>query len=160
MESAAQRLLRAREALRAAESGSGLIRIPPLGEGADGGGRVLHVDGGYAELIDALIRLLPSGGWAGLLNLRDFGWEAAARAGLELERVLAIPDPKEQGAGVAALLVDAVDLVCIGGDLLNPRERRTLAAKARSRRCTLLLDTPWPGISRPCGPARLKEAAS
>lgn len=160
MESAAQRLLRAREALRAAERGSGLIRTPPFGEREEGGGRILHVEGGYAELIDALVRLLPVGGWAGLLNLGDFGWEAAARAGLELGRVLAVPDPKGQEAGVAALLVEAFDIVCIGGGLLNTRQRRALAAKARSRRCTLLLDAPWPGISRPCGAARPEEAAS
>ncbi|WP_455134856.1 hypothetical protein [Schaalia cardiffensis] len=146
MESAAQRLRRAREALRAAEYGSGLARSPSLGEKR---GAIHHVEGGRAVFIDALIHTLPAAGWAGFLGVADFGWEAAARAGLDLERVLTIPDPKGDPARIAALLIESFDVVCIGEELLNLREKRTLAAKARSYQCTILLEQAWTGISRP-----------
>lgn len=157
MESAARRLRRAREALRVAEYGSGLTRSPSLGEKS---GAIHHVEGGRAALINALIDLLPARGWAGLLGVADFGWEAAARAGLDLERVLTIPDPKEEPARIAALLIESFDVVCIGEGLLNLRERRTLAAKARSCQCTILVDQAWTGISRPYGLSPSQAVAS
>ncbi len=159
--SAQERLLRAREALRAAELGSGLVHGATEGiESREGASGVLHVDGGRAELVAALRSLLPEGGWAGVVGVPDLGWEAVARAGVDLSRVLAVPDPGADPARVCGLLLEAVDVVCVGGGLVPARSWRRLAALARTHRRVLVATEPWPGVSRPWRALRLAEAAS
>lgn len=150
MLAAQERLRRARRALQAAESDAGLAR--PVSESARGfprGDGVFHVSGGNGRILRALGEALPEGGWGGIIGLNDLGWEAAAKTGVDLSRILVIPRPMGDGAQVCSLLLEALDLVCADGELIAPPARRRLAALARSRRRILLTTTRWEGLSHP-----------
>lgn len=145
-----ERLRRAKEALRAAEDDAGLPRpVPGSPRGVARSDGVFHVSGGNGRLLRALAEALPEGGWAGIVGINDLGWEAAAKKGIDLSRILVIPQPLGDGAQVCSLLLEALDLVCADGELIAPPARRRLAALARSRRRILLTTTRWAGLSRP-----------
>ncbi|MDY2668018.1 hypothetical protein [Schaalia hyovaginalis] len=107
------------------------------------------MSGGNGRILRALGEALPEGGWGGIIGLNDLGWEAAAKAGVDLSRILVIPRPMGDGAQVCSLLLEALDLVCADGELIAPPARRRLAALARSHRRILLTTTRWAGLSRP-----------
>jgi hypothetical protein len=97
----------------------------------------------------ALALLAPpsrSGGWTALVGVDDLGVEAAAEAGLDLDRTVVVPAPGEHWLEVTAALVDVLPMV-----LLRPPARvgeRTagrLGARLRKRSATLLAQGPWPG---------------
>lgn len=89
-----------------------------------------------------------AGDWCAVVGVPDFGAEAAAGLGVDLARVVLVPDPGEQWLEVVAALVDVVPLV-----LLRPPATvadgtaARLAARLRRRDAVLLLhDEPgrWP----------------
>ncbi|MDO4259349.1 MAG: hypothetical protein Q4C87_07500 [Actinomycetaceae bacterium] len=142
--SSADRLRAARSALAAAENGVGLR--DNLDE-AEGG--VFHGPAGGGPFLRAAIAVVPSGGWVAFVNVRNVGWLAGAEAGLDLSHVLHIPQVGPHGAQVLALLIEGVDVLCVGGVFLERSHMRRLAARARAERTTILSVQPWPGISRP-----------
>lgn len=158
---AEERLRRAREALRAAELGTGLLRAADEELVPEGPARgVFHVPGGNGALIAALARALPPGGWGGVVGVPDLGWEAVGRAGIDLSRLLVVADPGSSAAQACALLLDGVDVVCIEGGLIETRARGRLAGIARLRRRALLTTSPWAGVSRPWSGAEGGRAVS
>jgi hypothetical protein len=89
-----------------------------------------------------------SGSWSALVGLPSLGVLAAADAGLDLSRVLLIPEPGTGWAQVVASLLDGCDIV-----LLSPPERpsaqlrRKLEAAARRHGSVLLVAGEWEGAS-------------
>lgn len=141
--SSADRLRVARSALAAAENGVGLREN--LNEA---GGGVFHGPAGGGPFLRATVALVPAGGWAAFVNMRNMGWLAGAKAGLDLSHVLHIPQVGGHGAQVVALLIDGVDVVCVGDVFLEHSQMRRLAARARAEGTTILSTQPWPGVSR------------
>lgn len=89
-----------------------------------------------------------AGDWCAVVGTPDFGAEAAAGVGVDLARVVLVPEPGEHWLEVVAALVDVVPLV-----LLRPPSAVTdgtaarVAARLRRRDAVLLLhDEPgrWP----------------
>lgn len=81
--------------------------------------------------------------------MRHIGWEWAQRQGMDLERVLVLNPDEEANAGqLCALLLEGCDVVCLDLPQLSRTEQRTLAARARSLRRTLVTLRMWPGLSR------------
>ena len=108
-------------------------------------GSVVQV-GGSSALLLALVAAAQGEGWAGLTALPDVGLQAAAEAGLALERTLLVPRPGPEAASVVGALVDGVDVLVVGDcRALGARDRRLLSARLRSRGAVLLSTAHWPG---------------
>jgi hypothetical protein len=97
----------------------------------------------------ALALLAPSsrsGGWTALVGVDDLGVEAAAEAGLDLDRTVVVPEPGEHWLEVTAALVDVLPMVLLRPPAGVPqRTAGRLAARLRKRSATLLAQGPWPG---------------
>ncbi len=87
-----------------------------------------------------------AGGWCAAVGMPELGMLAAADAGVDLDRLLLVPDPGQRWPHVVAALLDGCELV-----LLRPPDRpsaqvkRRLAAHARRSRCALVVAGSWAG---------------
>jgi hypothetical protein len=85
-----------------------------------------------------------AGGWCAAIDVPDFGIEAAAGFGIDLDRLVLVPHPGEQWLAVAAQIADVLPVV-----LLRPPARAAagdtarLASRLRQRGSTLLVHGPW-----------------
>lgn len=108
-------------------------------------GSVVQV-GGSSSLLLTMLAAAQGEGWAALAALPDLGLQAAAEAGLALERTLLVQRPGPEAAAVVGALVDGVDALAVGDcRALNARDRRLLSARLRSRGAVLLSTAHWPG---------------
>jgi len=96
----------------------------------------------------ALALLAPvsaSGSWCAIAGLPTLGLAAVAGSGIDLARLVLVPEPGGQWAAVLAALLDGFDVI-----LLRPPARaaagqaRQLEARARERRSTVLVLGQWP----------------
>src|SRR5699024_7531528 len=72
----------------------------------------------------------------------SLGVAAAAEFGIDLRRLVLIPEPGPQAAGVLAAIVDGFDVVAVGaGAVLRPGQRRRLLGRARTQRTAVF--APW-----------------
>ena len=130
-------------ALGAVVPGGGLRRGSVVAvERADGGG-------GATTLAFSLLAAATAGGvWCGAVGVGDVGVLALAELGVDLEHLVLVPAAGPRWAEVAAALMDGLDavLVCPPGRA-RPGVARRLAARARERRCALVVLSrhgPWP----------------
>lgn len=136
------------------------VTAPSVG-GVDAAGAVLEVGAGTGSLLRAAAGVAPSRGWVGFVGVRDIGWLAAREAGIDLARVVSVPEPGPLAADVVATLLDGVDVLCVDGVDLSPSQQRRLAARVRRDGRIVLTTRAWPGVSRPHRPAarRTREEA-
>jgi hypothetical protein len=89
-----------------------------------------------------------SGSWSALVGLPSLGVLAAADAGLDLSRVLLIPEPGAGWPQVVASLLDGCDIVLLSPPDRPPAQlRRKLEAAARRHGSVLLVAGEWEGAS-------------
>lgn len=74
---------------------------------------VADTPGSTALLVALLSALMAGGSWAAVLGMADLGVEAAAQAGVPLKRLVVVPRPAARWSQVAAVLLDAVDVVAV-----------------------------------------------
>ncbi|AYF99019.1 hypothetical protein [Protaetiibacter intestinalis] len=130
---------------RALPTSESLAELLPGGALAAGGSYV--VEGSTALALELLREPSRAGSWCAVVGMPDLGVEAAAAAGLELERLVLVPHPAEQWFAVVAALVDAVAVV-----LVRPPARARvgeaaagrLAARLRQRGAVLVSTRDWP----------------
>ncbi|MGY1551958.1 hypothetical protein ACW5CM_09250 [Microbacterium sp. A588] len=85
------------------------------------------------------------GSWCAVIGMPTIGVEAMAGFGIELERLILVPDPGPRWLTVATALSEVVPLIAV-----HPRSRVSdadiarLNARLRDRGCTLLVTAPWP----------------
>ncbi|EJZ86137.1 hypothetical protein HMPREF9241_00762 [Schaalia turicensis ACS-279-V-Col4] len=147
MEVDADRLKLARSVLRQAEEQTGLIHSASIG-GAGSKNGVFEVNGN-GHLIAVLASMLSGEAQVACVELKDMGWEALAKAGVDLSRFFLVPHAHGHCAQVCALFLDAFDVVCLGSGILASSERRQIATLVRAKRRTLFIYEHWVGISRP-----------
>jgi len=108
---------------------------------------------GAAYSVEASVTLLmvllagPSaaGSWCGVVGVPEFGIEAAQRYGIDLERLVLVPNPGDQWLAVTAAVADVMSVV-----VTRPPKRATdasvsrLSARLRQRGVTLIVLGPWP----------------
>ena len=127
-----------------------VLPVPPaLAELLPGGG--LRTGGSYSlgRSMSLLFALLaePSqtGSWCAVVGMPHVGVEAAQAAGVDLSRLVLVPDPGERWLAVTSTLADVLPLVAVrpparakDGDIAR------LAARMREREAVLLVQGPWP----------------
>jgi hypothetical protein len=152
-----------RERMRGMQGGIPRLPVPTAPELAG----LVELRTGGAYRVDstglALALLAPAsraGGWTALVGVDDLGVEAAAEAGLDLDRTVVVPAPGEHWLEVTAALVDVLPMVLLRppGTVSEKSLVRTagrLGARLRKRSATLLAQGPWPGCE-----ARLSVTSS
>lgn len=112
---------------------------PPIGELLPRGGltrgTVVSVSGANSVLIGLLASVTAAGGHAAVIGLPNLGLLAATEQGADLSRIALIPEPRDSAVEVAAILLDAIDLVILGlsGAAVTPSRARAVVARARSK---------------------------
>lgn len=122
---------------------------PALADLLPGGGlqqgAVYSVERSAMLLMTLLATPSAAGAWCAVVGVPEFGVEAAARAGIALERLVLVPHPGDQWLAVTAAVADIMGIV-----VARPPARATdaavarLAARLRHRGATLLVVGTWP----------------
>ncbi|MFI8528155.1 hypothetical protein ACIGB8_27095 [Promicromonospora sukumoe] len=86
--------------------------------------------------------------WIALVGWPNLSLVALAEAGVNLDRIVAVPDAGTRTADVLAALLDGVEIVVAGPRArLTASEQRRLLARARQRTTTILSPIPWDGAA-------------
>lgn len=84
-------------------------------------------------------------GWCGVVGLPEMGVEAARDWGVELSRMVLVPDPGSWLETVAAL-IEGLDVVLAAAPVsIAPAAAQRLVARLRDRGATLVVQGDWPG---------------
>jgi hypothetical protein len=97
----------------------------------------------------ALLMAGPSadGAWCAVVGTAELGVEAAAMVGVDLDRVVVVPDPGDAWLEVVAALVDVLGLVVVRPPkcMPTPKDVSRLAARLRTRGSILVVwGDQWP----------------
>jgi hypothetical protein len=104
------------------------------------------VQGSTALTLALLTEASAAGSWAGMVGVQGAGIEAAARLGVELDRLVLVPEPGPRWLTVVGTLVDVLDLVVVRPPTpAYDAETRRLAARLREHGTVLLVQGDWPG---------------
>lgn len=86
-----------------------------------------------------------AGTWCAVLGMPDFGVEAAVQLGLDLERLVFVPEPGEQWLAVAAALIDVVGVLLLRAPSpVSSGQSARLSARIRQRGCVVVSAGSWP----------------
>ena len=86
-----------------------------------------------------------AGVWCAVVGMPSFGVEAAAAAGVDLERLVFVPDPGDQWLTVTAAVADVVGVVvAVPPARVAPAEVSRLGARLRGKGSTLIALGDWP----------------
>ena len=116
--------------------------------GADGEpGRAGYAGGATALALALLAGPSEAGAWCAAVGMPSLGVEAAAEFGVDLGRLVLVPEPGPQWLGAVAALLDAFDVVLVRpGEAAAPGAVRRLAARLREREGVLVvLGDSWMG---------------
>ena len=110
----------------------------------------LKTGGAYAVDSPSLAMALmagPSraGEWSAVIGVDDFGLEAAAAYGLDLDRTVIIPDPGEHWLSVAAGLLEVATLVVVRPPVrVSEQQAERLRSRLRQKDAALICLGGWP----------------
>lgn len=103
--------------------------------------------GGASSLLLSLLAG-PERRWSALVGLPGIGLLAAAELGVDLERLVVVPDAGPDVLHVLSVLADGVDLIAVGapgGPMVTPSRLRVLSGRLRQHGAVLLVAGQWPG---------------
>jgi hypothetical protein len=85
------------------------------------------------------------GAWSAVVGVADFGLEAAAQAGVDLERTVLVPEPGEAWLEVTAALIDVLQVVVVRPPgAVGQHQAARLASRLRQRDAVLVAVGDWP----------------
>lgn len=127
----------------------GIPTHPSIAELLPGGGlkqgAAYSVDRSAMLLMTLLAAPSAAGMWCAVVGVPEFGVEAAAQFGIDLERLVLVPNPGDQWLAVTAAVADVMGVV-----VTRPPSRSSdsavarLAARLRQNGTTLLVLGSWP----------------
>lgn len=86
-----------------------------------------------------------SGTWCGVVGMPELGAEAADHAGIDLARLVLIPEPGPRWLAVASTVSEVLQVVAVRpSSRATPGDMSRLAARLRDRGAVLLVQGPWP----------------
>lgn len=96
-------------------------------------------------LLALLSQPSQAGSWCGVVGMPRLGAEAAERLGVDLSRLVLIPDPGSRWLAVTATIAEVLPVVAVRPSGRAPDgEIARLAARLRDRGAVLLVQGPWP----------------
>jgi hypothetical protein len=132
-----------------------LPTLPALSALLPGGalraGSAYTVSGSMTLLMGLLAAPSAAGSWCGVVGVPEFGAEAAAHFGIELGRLVLVPEPGVAWLAVTAALADALTVVVTRPPgRVSDADAAKLAARLRQRGSALVAFHPdggpgWPG---------------
>jgi hypothetical protein len=144
-------------ALRARTGASGLLRddlLPVTSPFADllgspglrrGTTVVIHAgraSGATSLLLGLLAGPSDHGAWCAVVAVPDLGLLAAGELGVDLERLVLVPEPGRRLVATIGALLDGFDLVCVRlGAQISSGDARRVVARVRERRAVLVVAT-------------------
>lgn len=109
-------------------------------------GSTVSVIGSTSLLLCLAAEVSAAGAWVAAIGFDTVGAVAAAEIGIDLERFVVIGEPGAQWASVAAVLLDAADLILLKPPRgASPADVRRLTARTRERKGVLLCAGEWQG---------------
>lgn len=85
------------------------------------------------------------GSWCAAVGMPTLGLEAAAASGIDLSRLILVPDPGERWLSAVSALSEVVPLIAMNpGARVRDADAARLSARLRDRGCTLLTTSSWP----------------
>jgi hypothetical protein len=126
-----------------------LPTAPPLASLLPGGGLrpgAAYSLGPSASLLLALLaRPSQEGSWCGVVGMPELGVEAAEHLGVDLSRLVLIPDPGPRWLAVTATIAEVLPVVAVRpSGRAGDAEVARLAARLRDRGAVLLVQGAWP----------------
>jgi hypothetical protein len=98
-------------------------------------------------LLALLAQPSQSGIWCGVVGMPEFGAEAADHAGIDLDRLVLIPEPGPRWLAVASTVAEVLSVVAVRpSSRTTPGDMSRLAARLRDRGTVLLVQGPWPQV--------------
>lgn len=100
-------------------------------------------------LLALMARPSQDGAWCGVVGMPELGAEAAEKYGLDLDRLVFIPDPGPRWMAVTATIAEVLPVVAVrppagAHTARGGAEATRLAARLRDRGTVLLVQGPWP----------------
>ncbi|WP_254069095.1 hypothetical protein [Herbiconiux sp. VKM Ac-2851] len=118
---------------------------PLLPGGSLRAGAAYSVEGSTALVMALMAGPSADGVWCGVVGMPDFGVEAAARFGVDLERLALVPHPGDEWLTVTAAMADVVGVVVTQAPGRVPDAAMArLQARIRQREATLIVLGDWP----------------
>ncbi|MFC0625325.1 hypothetical protein [Kribbella deserti] len=141
---------RVQQALDTAAQDRTLPTLPAVSElllgGSLRGGAAYSVRGSTSLVMAMMAGPSAEGAWCGVVGLPTFGAEAARGLGVDLDRLVLVPEPEQDWLSVVAALVDALTVVVVRPPgVVTPGEASRLSARLRSRGAVLISVGAWPG---------------
>ena len=117
-----------------------------LPSGALKSGVAYAIEGSTSLAMALMAGPSAAGAWCGVVGVPSFGTEAAAAAGIDLERLALVPYPGDQWMPVTAALAEVLTVVLVRPPL-PPSDATVsrLMARLRERGATLIVLGRWPG---------------
>ncbi|WP_109507648.1 hypothetical protein [Nocardioides speluncae] len=111
-------------------------------------GSVYSLSGSLTLATALLAEPSREGAWCGVVGHPDLGIEAVAELGVQLDRLVLVPEPGRQWFGVVAALVEVLGVVVARPPArVSPTDATRLAARLRERGTVLVATGPWPGAA-------------
>jgi hypothetical protein len=96
-------------------------------------------------LLALMARPSQDGAWCAAIGMPDLGAEAAERHGLDLDRLVLIPEPGPRWLSIAATVAEVMPVVAVRPPArVTDAEVSRLAARLRDRGTVLLVQGAWP----------------
>lgn len=101
---------------------------------------------GSLQLALALLGDASAGGaWCGIIGVPQLGFEAAAQAGLALERLVLVPQPGKHALAIAGMLSEVLTVIVLCPEQQPaPGETERLNARLRDHDTALVVTRAWP----------------
>lgn len=98
-----------------------------------------------ALLLSLLARPSQAGSWCAVIGMPELGAEAAEQLGVDLERLVFIPEPGERWLAVVATVAEVLPVVAVRPQgRVRESDAAKLAARLRERGSVLLTQGFWP----------------
>lgn len=121
--------------------------LSPLlpGGGLRPGSAYSIASGSMSLLLALLVEASRAGSWCAAVGMPGLGAEAAERLGVDLSRLVLIPEPATRWLAVAATVAEVIPVVAVRpGSRVAEGEVSRLQARLRDRGAVLLVDGHWP----------------